>query len=96
MRIAPGPAAVAEIVDFMNDIVGNDQVADHRGNRQINGSDEKIDGVTDDLETVFVDNLVPGPAQNSVDEVTIIVTTIEDFRRNMLFLFLRKPLESGL
>ncbi len=97
MRIAPAPASVAaEICDFMDDIPGNDLVAGFRLQRQIDGGNEKIDGVTDDLEAVFVDDFILGTSENGVDRISFFVATIDNFRRNVLFLFLRKPLKTGL
>ncbi len=97
MRIAPSPTTVAaQVRDVMHDLAGNDLVSDLRNKRQILGGNKKIDGVTIDLESVFVDNFVPGTAQNGVDGIAFFVTAIEDFRRNMFFLLLRKPLKSGL
>ena len=97
MRIAPAPTAVAaEIVDFVNDIPGNDLITGFRFQWQIARGNEKIDGVTDNLETVFVDDFILSASEDGVDGISFFVATIDDFRRNMLFLFLRKPLKSGL
>ncbi len=97
VRIAPSPATIAaEIDDLMNDLPGNDPVAHLGHKRQIDGGNEKIDGMAGDLESVLVDDFVTCSAQDGIHDILLFVTAIKDFRRNMLLLFLRKPMDTIL
>ncbi len=68
MRITPGPTSVAaEVDDFVNDIVRNDLIADLGNERQVDGVNEKIDGMTGNFEAVLVDDFILGTAENGID-----------------------------
>ncbi len=96
VRIAPRPAAVAEVCDFMHDIFAQNFVADCGNKWQGVGLNEKINAVSGDSKTVLVDDVVLCSAKHGITRPSFVVTTIKNFRRYIFCLFRRKPLESVL
>jgi len=95
VRIAPAPTiGVSEFENFVNDSVTDNLVTDFRDQINVGGIDEKVDGIGRDLKPIMIDDLELCATKRSVDRMTDFVTAIIDRRRNMLFLFLRQPLES--